>query len=65
MGQRTAAVALSLHALNRRKLTDKLKNTGVKAGSMVLLQGGRSIMRYNTDHEPLFRQVSLQAILSM
>lgn len=65
MGQRTAAVARSLHAVNRRRLTEKLKNSGVKAGSMILLQGGKSVMRHNTDHEPLFRQVGLQATLAM
>ncbi|RDD46926.1 Xaa-Pro dipeptidase [Trichoplax sp. H2] len=58
MGQQTATVVRSLHALNRQRLNGRLKKRGVKNGAIVLLQGGKSIMRHNTDHEPLFRQES-------
>ena len=48
----------SLHALNRARLAAALRAAGAPAGSLVLLAGGPSTSRHETDHEPLFRQES-------
>ncbi len=48
----------SLHALNRARLSSALRAAGAPAGSLVLLAGGPSTTRHETDHEPLFRQES-------
>ena len=45
---------MALHALNRARLCDRMKaHRGV-----VLVQGGDQQLRYDTDHEPVFRQES-------
>lgn len=49
---------MSLHAENRQRLVQALKNSGAKENSIVFLQGGASENRHDTDHEPLFRQES-------
>ena len=48
----------SLHSLNRARLSAALRGLGCPTGSVVLLAGGASETRHETDHEPLFRQES-------
>jgi len=54
MGEGTHQVSMSLHKENRDRLFSSFAN---KEG-VLLLQGGKQKCRYNTDHEPLFRQES-------
>ncbi|KAH9495541.1 hypothetical protein Btru_013529 [Bulinus truncatus] len=50
---------MELFQENRKRLCERLKATGkVPSGSYVLLQGGVSETRNDSDHEPLFRQES-------
>jgi Xaa-Pro dipeptidase len=51
-------VDMSLHAENRARLVRRLREAGAPAGAVVLLQGGPSVTRHETDHEVLFRQES-------
>ena len=59
-GPNTLQVPMELHALNRRRLVDKLKavDSLQNKTSFVLLVGGESATRYDSDHEPVFRQES-------
>lgn len=52
MGQKTLEVPLSLYSKNRSRLVEKLK-----AGQVVVLQGGDEISFYDTDVQYVFRQV--------
>ena len=56
----TLRIPMELHALNRKRLVDKLREVQSLNGktAIVLLQGGSSKTRYCSDHEPLFRQES-------
>lgn len=51
---------MSLHRKNRERLLVRLRNKKVSSG-MIVLQGGESQTRHDTDHEPLFRQESFFA----
>jgi Xaa-Pro dipeptidase len=58
MGRETYKVSLDeVFVANRRKLVERLLSCGVSSG-VVFLQGGPSITRFDSDHEPLFRQES-------
>jgi len=61
LGFHTHTVSMDLHALNRRRLIDRLKNKKVSEKAVVLLEGGKStdFQRYSSDvcHVP-FRQVN-------
>ena len=57
MGLDTFRVPMSLHAENRARLVAVLRAAG-KVSGVVLLQGGNQESRYDTDHEPIFRQES-------
>ncbi|KAL3193722.1 hypothetical protein MRX96_002166 [Rhipicephalus microplus] len=59
-GEHTLGVPRELHALNRRRLSEKLRSTlGNNAdGSFVVLLGGESTTQYCSDREPVFRQES-------
>ena len=60
LGEHTLSVPMTLFATNRQNLCRRLKaNPQVPAGAVVLLQGGSQEMRYCSDHEPLFRQVTI------
>lgn len=52
------AIDMSLHADNRARLAAKLRAAGVAPDAVVLLQGGETDLRHETDHEVLFRQES-------
>jgi hypothetical protein len=58
-GPNTLEVSMELFALNRRRLTDKLRKTdSIPAKSFVVLQGGATANRYCTDAAMVvFRQV--------
>lgn len=59
LGEHTLSIPPNLHALNRQRLCDRLRNkTGVPTDAIVLLQGGEAATRYCTDTEPVFRQES-------
>lgn len=59
LGSHTLQVPLSLHAENRRRLCERLRQqSGVEESAVVLLQGGEASTRYCTDVEPEFRQES-------
>mmetsp|Transcript_25149 Transcript_25149/g.35237 ORF Transcript_25149/g.35237 Transcript_25149/m.35237 type:complete len:493 (+) Transcript_25149:71-1549(+) len=53
LGGTTYKVPMRMHYENRQKLVKRMPKEGV-----ILLQGGKSTIRYATDHEPLFRQES-------
>ena len=59
-GLDTYRVPMSLHEENRSRLLESLKkaNKGSTSRGIILLQGGKQTPRYDTDHEPLFRQES-------
>lgn len=58
-GPNTLQVSMELFALNRRRLCEKLRETPkLPANSVVVLQGGQGVPRYDTDVEYVFRQVS-------
>ncbi|XP_050040083.1 xaa-Pro dipeptidase [Dermacentor andersoni] len=58
-GAHTLGIPRDLHALNRRRLCEKLRNTLSNTdGSFVVLQGGESTTMYCSDREPAFRQES-------
>eukprot|EP00850_Spirogloea_muscicola_P002333 SM000009S23462 [mRNA] locus=s9:180661:188867:+ [translate_table: standard] len=65
----TYQVPMSMFASNRAKLVQRLASSGALPGGgaagrlYVLLQGGEQLLRYCTDHEPLFRQESYFAYL--
>ena len=50
-------VDLGMHALHRATLVQKLRESGVAAG-LVVLEGGQTGLRHDTDHEIEFRQES-------
>ena len=63
LGNDNYRVPLQLFHGNRQKLACRLaeentKNNNNNASNIVVLQGGLSPLRYDTDHEPIFRQES-------
>lgn len=56
----TLRVPMDLHDLNRKRLVEKLRSVSSlkEKKAVILLQGGPSVTRYCSDHEPLFRQES-------
>jgi len=59
MGGDTLKVSLKdVFSTNREKLCEKLREKGVPPHSVVFLVGGCEQTRYDSDHEPLFRQES-------
>ncbi|CAF3181897.1 unnamed protein product [Rotaria socialis] len=58
-GGQTLKVPMELFKENRQRLCEILRcHRTLPPDSFVLLQGGKSEMRYCSDHEPLFRQES-------
>ncbi len=58
MGLGTLKVPAKLHAKNRSRLCESLKNNSqYKSGSYVVLQGGEDQTRYCSDTGIVFRQV--------
>ena len=64
LGEKTLKVSMQLFAHNRKNLLDRLRKlTDLPKSSIVLLEGGKVETRHCTDHEKLFRQVSISFIL--
>ena len=68
-GEGTLAVSMRLHSNNRERLLEQFKSPDVHGGkclfspdvppnSFIILEGGQSAMRNDSDHEPVFRQES-------
>ena len=55
LGLGTFRVPMAMHAANRAKLAELM---GADARGVALLMGGEQTTRYDTDHEPVFRQES-------
>ena len=59
MGGNSLKISLKdVFGANRKKLVSKLQKENVPPHSVVYLQGGQAQTRYDSDHEPLFRQES-------
>ena len=61
LGLDTYRVPMALHELNRARLVQSmLEKLGGDddATGVILLEGGKQLTRYDTDHEPIFRQES-------
>jgi len=59
LGNNTHVVPMSMHQENRVKVMEEIRATFPDLNNaMVVLQGGKSSHRNDTDHEPLFRQES-------
>jgi len=69
MGRETYRVSLDgVFGANRRKLVSRLRDDGSvtggggisspRRGGVAYLRGGTATERYDTDHEPIFRQES-------
>ena len=64
LGLNTYQVPMALHELNRARLVqsmlEKLDSSSSSSSSrgVILLEGGKQTTRYDTDHEPVFRQES-------
>ena len=58
-GEGTLAVSMDLHAKNRARLLEQFKSAkDVPPNAFIILEGGHSAERYDSDHEPIFRQES-------
>ena len=65
-GLETFQVPMALYEVNRARVVqsmlEQLEDGGVSGGSvtkgLILLEGGKQTTRYDTDHEPVFRQES-------
>lgn len=63
MGNDTLSIPMELFSENRQKLCDRLKaRDDVKAGALVILQGGEQSQRYCTDTDVVFRQVAATCV---
>lgn len=60
LGLNTYRVPMALHELNRARLVQSMleKLDGTNSRGVILLEGGKQTTRYDTDHEPVFRQES-------
>jgi Xaa-Pro dipeptidase len=59
LGPNTHTVPMTVHLENRRKLVSMFVELKIDVvGKVVLLEGGKQEMRYDSDHETLFRQES-------
>ncbi len=47
-----------MHQEHRAKVLDHMRAAGVVPGGLILVQGGETNERHDTDHEPIFRQES-------
>ena len=57
-GNDTQPLPRSMHKEHRNKVLMLMRAGGAAAGGLVLVQGGVAKERYDSDHEPIFRQVS-------
>jgi len=58
MGNETYRISVEdLFVGNRKRLVARLRQSNDTAESVVYLRGGAIETRFDTDHEPIFRQV--------
>jgi Xaa-Pro dipeptidase len=57
-GLNTFQVPMAMFAVNRAKVVQSMLEQDPSAKGLILLEGGKQTTRYDTDHEPLFRQES-------
>lgn len=58
-GLETFRVPMALYELNRARLVEALlSKEDISNNGVILFQGGKQTTRYDTDHEPVFRQES-------
>jgi len=58
LGEKALRVSASLFVKNRQNLLKRLRSLpNLPKASIVVLEGGRSENRHDTDHEEVFRQV--------
>ena len=58
LGEKALKVSASLFVKNRQNLLKRLRSLpNLPKASVVVLEGGRSENRHDTDHEDVFRQV--------
>ena len=61
LGEKALKVSMNLFALNRQNLLNRLRKLpNLPKSSIVVLEGGKSQTRHDTDHEDVFRQVKFQ-----
>ena len=58
LGLDTYKVPMALYELNRMRLVQAIMDDAGERRGVILLQGGAQTTRYDTDHEPVFRQES-------
>ncbi|KAL9187096.1 hypothetical protein ACHAXT_010816 [Thalassiosira profunda] len=57
-GLDTFKVPLALYEVNRARVVQAMLDTDPTMRGLILLEGGKQTTRYDTDHEPVFRQES-------
>ena len=57
-GLNTFQVPMALFEVNRAKVVQSMLEQDPSAKGLILLEGGKQTTRYDTDHEPVFRQES-------
>lgn len=66
MGLETHKISVAdLFVGNRKRLIAALQQaqSTARVGFVVYLRGGPSVERFDTDHEPIFRQVSMHFVI--
>ena len=58
LGLDTYRIPMALYELNRVRLVQAMLEKNKNAQGVILLEGGKQTTRYDTDHEPIFRQES-------
>jgi len=57
-GLNTFKVPMAMFEVNRAKVVQSMLEQDPSAKGLILLEGGKQTTRYDTDHEPVFRQES-------
>ncbi len=57
-GLNTFKIPMALFEINRAKVVQSMLEQDPSAKGLILLEGGKQTTRYDTDHEPVFRQES-------
>lgn len=57
-GLETFQVPMALYEVNRARVVQSMLETNPSMRGLILLEGGKQTTRYDTDHEPVFRQES-------
>ena len=57
-GLNTFQIPMAMFEVNRAKVVQSMLEQNPSAKGLILLEGGKQTTRYDTDHEPVFRQES-------